>query len=57
MAVETKIILSLLAKVISNAETVEEAYEAVVEAANVEGLSLPSYEEVVERRKEKRKQS
>ena len=53
MALETRIILSLLAKVISNAETVEEAYNAVVDTANnVEGMSLPSYDEVMTQKKE-----
>jgi len=45
MAYETKVILALLAQYIGRAETVEEAYECVVKAANVEGLELPSYEE------------
>jgi len=54
MAYETKVILTLLAKAISNADSVEEAYETVAEAASVEGMTLPSYAEVLEKRKEKR---
>ena len=45
MAYETKVILSLLAQRIFKSETIEEAYTAIVEAANVEGLQLPTYEE------------
>ncbi|MCL2575908.1 MAG: hypothetical protein FWE33_05690 [Defluviitaleaceae bacterium] len=45
MAYETKVILTLLAEYIGRAATVEEAYECVVKAANVEGLKLPSYAE------------
>jgi len=55
MAYETKVILKLLANAIGNAETIEEAYEVIAEAASVEDLTLPSYDEVIERRKEKRK--
>jgi len=51
MAYETKVILTLLAEYIGRAETVEEAYECVVKAANVEGLQLPSYEEFREQMK------
>ena len=47
MAYETKVILALLARQIGNSKTVEEAYTAVVEAANVEGVNLPSYEEFI----------
>ena len=45
MAYETKVILALLARQIGNSETIEEAYTAIVEAANVEGVQLPTYEE------------
>ena len=45
MAYEAKVILALLAKNIGKARNVKEAYNSVVDAANVEGLSLPSYEE------------
>jgi hypothetical protein len=45
MAYETKVILSLLARQVGNSETLEEAYTAIVDAANVEGVQLPSYEE------------
>ena len=46
MAYETKVILALLAQQISKCETIEEAYLAVTMAANVEGLELPSLEEM-----------
>ena len=42
---ETKIILALLAQLVGNAKTVQEAYGYIVRAANVEGLQLPSYED------------
>ena len=45
MAYETKVILSLLAQYVSKAQTLEEAYDAIVKAASVEGLKLPSYTE------------
>ncbi|MCL2018316.1 MAG: hypothetical protein FWG70_01035 [Oscillospiraceae bacterium] len=56
MAYETKVILTLLAKHVGKAETLEEAYEAIVEAACVEGLELPSYEECRKRIKSFKKQ-
>ena len=46
MAFETKVIMSLLAQSISKADTVEEAYNVVRAAAGVEGLKLPSYEDM-----------
>ena len=55
MAYETKVILALLARQIGNAETIEEAYTAIVEAANVEGLQLPSYEEFKKEKEKKKK--
>jgi hypothetical protein len=45
MAYETKVILSLLAQQIGKSRSVREAYMAVVKAANVEGVELPSYED------------
>jgi len=53
MAFETKVILTLLAEYVGRAETVEEAYNVIVKAANVEGLELPSYEEFIEKTKKK----
>ena len=44
MAYETKVILSLIAQLIGKAETLKEAYEAVIKAANIEDMQLPSYE-------------
>ncbi|MCL2693512.1 MAG: hypothetical protein FWE60_00220 [Oscillospiraceae bacterium] len=46
MAYDTKVMLSLLAHQIAKAESLEEAYFAVTSAANVEGLGLPSYEDL-----------
>ena len=45
MAYETKVILTLLAEKAANAETVKEVYNAIRSAANVEGLTLPTFEE------------
>ena len=45
MAYETKVIMALLAQQVGKAKTVKEAYTAIVKAANVEGLKLPTYEE------------
>jgi len=46
MALETKVILKLLADAVAKAETLEEAYESIARAANVEGLTLPPYDVV-----------
>ena len=46
MAFETKVILKMLANQIAMAESLEQAYSFVADAANVEGLDLPSYDEV-----------
>jgi len=51
MAYETKVILTMLAEYIGRAETIEEAYNFVVKAANAEGLALPSYDEFQEQLK------
>ena len=45
MASETKLILALLAQQVGKAKSVKEAYNAIVKAANVEGVQLPSYED------------
>ena len=45
MAYETKVILALIAQQIGRAKTIKEAYTLVVQAANIEGFQLPSYEE------------
>ena len=49
MAYDTKVILSSLAQNIAKSETVEEAYMAVIESANVEGVQIPSYEEAIKK--------
>jgi len=53
MAYETKAILSLLAHTVSKAESVEEAYDAILAAANVEGFDLPPYKEMIKKTKKK----
>jgi hypothetical protein len=52
MAYETKVILALLAQQIAQAKTVREAYGAVKRAANVEGLQLPTMDELLKEIKE-----
>lgn len=49
MSYETKVILALISKQIGSAQTVRDAYMAVVEAANVEGLELPTYDEYLKK--------
>jgi len=45
MALETKVILKLLTEAIGRAKTVEEAYQILAGAAEVEGINVPSYDE------------
>ena len=52
MVCETKVILTSLAEHIGRSNSVKEAYNCVVKAANVEGLKLPSYEEFQEQIKD-----
>jgi uncharacterized protein (DUF302 family) len=52
MAYETKVILVLLAQQIGKAKSLKEAYNAVMEAANVEGVKIPTYDEYKEKLKE-----
>ena len=47
MAYETKVILMLLAQQIARCESVKEAYDSIARAASVEGVKLPSYEEIL----------
>ena len=46
MAYETKVILTLLAQKIAQVQSAREAYSLIARAANVEGLKLPSYDEL-----------
>ena len=46
MAYETKVILRLLANQIALAETIEQAFEMIRTAAQVEGLTIPDLEDV-----------
>ncbi|MCL1924419.1 MAG: hypothetical protein FWF50_02420 [Defluviitaleaceae bacterium] len=45
MAYETKVILALVANQVGKSKTIKEAYDVVVNAANIEGLKLPKYED------------
>jgi len=56
MTLETKVILKLLADNVAKSKTLEEAYESIAEAANLEGLALPSYKEALEILEQRRKQ-
>ena len=47
MAYETKVILTLLVQLVGTSRSVKEVYTAIVRAANVEGLALPTYEEFI----------
>ena len=47
MVYETKALLKSLARCVGKSKDVKEAYSAIVEAASVEGLELPSYEEFI----------
>ena len=46
MAYETKVILMLLANQVALAKTTKQAFEMIRSAAQVEGLSIPEFEEV-----------
>ena len=54
MDYETKVILSLLAQQVGKSKSIKEAYTAIVRAANVEGLELPSYEDFVKELEEEK---
>jgi len=54
MAYETKLIFRLLAEAIGRTDTVEEAYNVVMQAANVEGVIIPTYEDFREQLKGKK---
>jgi hypothetical protein len=48
MSYETKVILTLLAQQVGRAKTIKEAYMMIVKAANVEGVTLPSYDQFLQ---------
>ena len=52
MTYETKVVLSAVAQFICKADSLEEAYDAVKEMANVEGLLLEPYEKKKKKQKE-----
>ena len=54
MALETKVILSLLLTGVSKSESLEEAYNVVADAARVEGLKVFPYDEIKKQIKEVR---
>ena len=45
MAYETKVILKMMASQVARAKSLKEVYMFVADAANAEGLEIPSYEE------------
>ena len=47
MAYDTKLIVKLIAQNIVKCKTVKEAYKAIKSAASVEGMELPSFEEMI----------
>ena len=47
MALETKVMLSLIADGIGKSKSLKEAYSVVERAANVEGVNLPSYDDYI----------
>ena len=57
MAYETKVILTLLAQQIAKSKNIKEAYAVVKMATNVEGLLLPSYDEMLKEMEEEAKES
>jgi len=52
MAIETKMLMSLLSDSVGRANSVREAYNIIAKAANVEGITLPSYDDFRESIKE-----
>jgi len=56
MAFDTKSMLTLLANNIAKSKTLKEAYAAVMDAANVEGVNLPTYEDKMAELEELRKE-
>jgi hypothetical protein len=55
MAFETKAFLSTLADNIAKSKTIKEIYITVMKAANVEGVSVPTYEDAIKELEESRK--
>ena len=47
MAYETKVILTLLSQQVAKCKTIKEAYTLIINAAKVEGIELPSYEDLM----------
>ena len=47
MAYDTKALLASISQNVAKSKTVKEAYWSVMQAANVEGMHLPTYEEVI----------
>ena len=49
MAYETKVLLKMLARQTASAESLEEVYEFIADAANAEGVHVPGYLEALEK--------
>ena len=47
--IETKMLVSLMARYIARADSLKDAYEAVMDMGNVEGVIIPSYEAMLEK--------
>jgi len=48
MAYDTKVIIKMMSRLILKAESLEEAYNEVKEAASVEDVTLPDYQDAKE---------
>lgn len=46
MALETKVILQMILNKVASAKSIEEIYFFVQQAASVEGINAPSYQEM-----------
>ncbi|MCL2168527.1 MAG: hypothetical protein FWB74_00715 [Defluviitaleaceae bacterium] len=57
MAIETKMLISVLLDAVAKSTTVEEAYKVLANAASVEGVNVPTYDEAVKMNEEMRKKA
>ena len=55
MSYETKVILIALGEIVSNADSIEDIYEAIAKMANAEGLMLEPLEILRKKKEEKLK--
>ena len=49
MAIETKMLFSLVLDTVARSTSLEEAYEVIATAANVEGINALSYDDAVKK--------